>query len=84
MHPTDGSPTDVPGRAWSYITLGHGNGESWARGFCYRLRMVGYDGWLAVEHEDVMLPREEGVLKSVRLLRDVAPSEAGDYKPQAI
>ena len=80
----NGSLTDIPGRAWSYITLGYGNGESWWRGFCYRLRMAGYDGWLAIEHEDVMLSREEGVLKSVRLLQDVAPSEASDYKPQAI
>lgn len=78
------SLTDIPGRAWSYITLGYGNGESWWRGFCYRLRMAGYDGWLASEHEDVMLSREEGVLKSVRLLQDVAPSQASDYKPQAI
>lgn len=76
--------TDIPGRAWSYITLGYGNGESWWRGFCYRLRTAGYDGWLASEHEDVMLSREEGVLKPVQLLQDVAPSETSDYKPQAI
>jgi len=80
----NGSPTDVPGRAWSYITPGYGNGESWWRDFCYRLRMAGYDGWLAIAHEDVLPSREEGVLKSVRLPQDVAPSEASDYKPQAI
>ena len=78
----NGSLTDVPGRAWSYITLGYGNGESWWRDFCYRLRMVGYDGWLSIEHEDVMLSREEGVKKSVELLQAVAPSQASDYKPQ--
>jgi len=80
----NGSLMDVPGRAWSYITLGYGNGESWWRDFCYRLRMVGYDGWLSIEHEDVMLSREEGVKKSVELLCNVAPSEASDFKPQAI
>jgi sugar phosphate isomerase/epimerase len=78
----NGSLMDIPGRAWSYITLGYGNGESWWRDFCYRLRMVGYDGWLAIEHEDVMLSREEGVRKSVELLKNVAPHEASDYKPQ--
>ena len=52
------------------------------RDFCYRLRMNGYDGWLSIDHEDVMLSREEGVRKSVELLTAVARSEAGDYKPQ--
>jgi sugar phosphate isomerase/epimerase len=74
---------DIPARSWSYITLGYGNGESWWRDFCYRLRMVGYDGWLSIEHEDVMLSRAEGVRKSVELLRNVMPQELGDYKPQA-
>ena len=78
----NGSLMDIPGRAWSYITLGFGNGESWWRDFCYRLRMAGYDGWLSIEHEDVMLSRTEGVRKSVDLLKTVMPSEKGDYKPQ--
>jgi sugar phosphate isomerase/epimerase len=78
----NGSLMDIPGRAWSYITLGYGNDQSFWKDFCYRLRMVGYDGWLSIEHEDVMLSREEGVKKSVELLRVVAPSEASDYKPQ--
>jgi sugar phosphate isomerase/epimerase len=79
----NGSLMDVPGRAWSYITLGYGNDQQFWKDFCYRLRMVGYDGWLSIEHEDVMLSRVEGVRKSVELLHAVAPSEAGDYKPQA-
>jgi sugar phosphate isomerase/epimerase len=78
----NGSLMDIPGRAWSYITLGYGNGQQFWKDFCYRLRMVGYDGWLSIEHEDVMLSRAEGVRKSVELLRAVAPLEAGDYKPQ--
>ena len=80
----NGPLADIPARAWSYITLGYCNGEGWWRDFCYRLRMAGYDGWLSIEHEDVLLSREEGVKKSVDLLRDVAPLEASDYKPQAI
>jgi sugar phosphate isomerase/epimerase len=78
----NGSLMDVPARSWSYITLGYGNDQSFWKDFCYRLRMVGYDGWLSIEHEDVMLSREEGVKKSVELLKAVAPSEASDYKPQ--
>jgi sugar phosphate isomerase/epimerase len=78
----NGSLMDVPSRAWSYITLGYGNDQQFWKDFCYRLRMVGYDGWLSIEHEDVMLSRIEGVRKSVELLQAVAPSEAGDYTPQ--
>jgi sugar phosphate isomerase/epimerase len=78
----NGSLMDIPARAWSYITLGYGNDVSFWKDFCYRLRMVGYDGWLSIEHEDVMLGREEGVKKSVELLQAVAPSEASDYKLQ--
>ncbi len=80
----NGGLTNIPARSWSYITLGYGNGEKWWRDFCYRLRMAGYDGWLSIEHEDVMLSREEGVRRSVALLQACAPAEASDYKPQAI
>jgi len=51
----NGSLTDIPARVWSHITLGFGHGEEWWRQFCYRLRMAGYDGWLSIEHEDVLL-----------------------------
>ena len=80
----NGSLANIPARAWSYITLGYGHGESWWRDFCYRLRMVGYDGWLSIEHEDVLLSRIEGVRRSVALLNSAAPSDASDFKPQAI
>lgn len=79
----NGSLSDVPARSWSYVTLGYGHGEEWWRAFCYRLRMAGYDGWLSIEHEDVMLGRIEGVRRSVELLRAVAPVEASNFEPPA-
>jgi len=80
----NGSLMDIPGRAWSYITLGFGHGEEWWRQFCYRLKMAGYDGWLSIEHEDVLLNSLEGLEKSVALLKGVMPSASADYAPQAI
>lgn len=80
----NGSLMDIPSRSWSYVTLGFGHGEEWWRQFCYRLRMAGYDGWLSIEHEDVMLNSLEGLRKSVDLLRGVMPVDASDYAPQAI
>ncbi len=80
----NGSLMDIPARSWSYITLGFGHGEEWWRQFCYRLKMGGYDGWLSIEHEDVLLNSLEGLEKSVRLLQNVMPVEASDFKPQDI
>ena len=80
----NGSLMDIPARSWSYITLGFGHGEEWWRQFCYRLKMAGYDGWLSIEHEDVLLNGLEGLEKSVRLLQGLMPSEPADYAPQAI
>lgn len=80
----NGSLMDIPARSWSYITLGFGHGEEWWRQFCYRLKMGGYDGWLSIEHEDVLLNSLEGLEKSVELLQRVMPVAASDYAPQAI
>jgi len=80
----NGSLMDIPARSWSYITLGFGHGEEWWRQFCYRLKMAGYDGWLSIEHEDVLLNSLEGLEKSVTLLQGVMPSAPADFKPQAI
>jgi sugar phosphate isomerase/epimerase len=80
----NGSLMDIPARSWSYITLGYGHSEGWWRDFCYRLRMNGYDGWLSIEHEDVMLSRVEGVRRSVDVLKAVAPTEASDFALQTV
>ncbi|WP_417280279.1 sugar phosphate isomerase/epimerase family protein [Celeribacter sp.] len=80
----NGSLMDISARSWSYITLGFGHGEEWWRQFCYRLKMAGYDGWLSIEHEDVMLGSLEGLEKSISLLNGVMPVAASDYAPQAI
>lgn len=58
-------------RAWNYVTLGYGRDESWWNRFCMTLAMAGYDDVLSIEHEDVLMSPEEGVEKSVALLRRV-------------
>jgi sugar phosphate isomerase/epimerase len=69
----------VKDRAWNYITLGIGHGEQWWRQFCYRLRLHGYDGWLSIEHEDVILSRLEGMRRSVDVLKSALAGEPSDY-----
>ncbi len=56
-------------RAWSYVTLGDGHPLAWWRDFIAALRAAGYDDVLAIEHEDVSCTPEEGVRRSVELLR---------------
>jgi sugar phosphate isomerase/epimerase len=63
---------ELGARAWGYVTLGFGHGESWWREFCIALRLAGYDDVLSIEHEDLLLPPEEGVRRSVALLKAVA------------
>jgi sugar phosphate isomerase/epimerase len=62
------------------FTLGYGHGEQWWRQFCYRLRLNGYDGWLSIEHEDIVLSRMDGMRRSVDLLKSALAGEPGDYK----
>lgn len=80
----NGSLMDIPARSWSYVTLGFGHGEEWWRQFCYRLKMAGYDGWLSIEHEDVLFNSLEGLEKSVALLQGVMPRAPADFKLQDI
>ena len=69
----DTTPNDRLGeRAWGYVTLGFGHGEAWWREFCIALRLAGYDDVLSIEHEDLLLPPEEGVRRSVDVLRSAA------------
>jgi len=63
--------SDFRHRAWNYITLGYGHDEAWWRQFVAALRRNGYDGVLSIEHEDPAMSAEEGVTKSVELLRRV-------------
>ncbi len=80
----NGSLLDIPARSWSYVTLGYGHGAEWWQKFCYRLKMAGYDGWLSIEHEDVLLNSLEGLEKSVDLLQGVMPVASSDFKLQDI
>ncbi|EPC4490670.1 sugar phosphate isomerase/epimerase family protein [Serratia liquefaciens] len=67
-------------RAWNYVTLGYGQDELWWKQFCYRLRQVGYDDVLSIEHEDVALSRSEGMRKSVALLQNCRLTQPSDYR----
>ncbi|GBQ09524.1 sugar phosphate isomerase/epimerase family protein [Swaminathania salitolerans] len=78
----ENGPLGLPSeRAWSYVTLGFGHDTLWWRQFCHRLRSVGYDGWLSIEHEDFLLNSVEGLKQSVDLLNGIMPVGPSDYRP---
>ena len=67
----DTTPNDrLRERSWSYVTLGVGHDALWWKRFCTQLKLAGYDDVLSIEHEDLLIPPEEGVRRSVALLRD--------------
>lgn len=61
----------VSERAWNYVTLGYGHGESWWRDFVLLLRQVGYNDVLSIEHEDMSMSPLEGVRKTVTFLQGI-------------
>ncbi|WP_121630559.1 sugar phosphate isomerase/epimerase family protein [Tropicibacter alexandrii] len=78
-----GSLMDVGARSWSHVTIGIGHGADWWQRFCYHLRVAGYDGWLSIDHRDVVLGAVEGLEKSVQLLRGVLPVDPPEEAAQA-
>lgn len=66
---------DIEHRGWSYRTVGWGHPEEFWRRFLGALRRVGYDGVVSIEHEDVLLSRQEGLRQAVELLRRLLPRE---------
>lgn len=63
--------TLVSQRAWAYRTVGFGHNESWWRDFVSALRGVGYDGTLSIEHEDLLMGAQEGIIKSAEFLKPI-------------
>jgi sugar phosphate isomerase/epimerase len=59
---------DLGERSWLFRTIGLGHGESVWAGIVAALRRAGYDGVVSIEHEDRLLPADDGLAKAVALL----------------
>lgn len=68
-------------RSWAYRTLGWGHGSEYWTALITQLRVSGYDGVLAIEHEDSLLSPEEGLRKAVEFLQPITPRDPvqGDW-----
>jgi len=57
-------------RTWNYVALGYGHGARWWKEFASVLRMVGYEGAVSLEMEDLSMENLAGILKSLDLMRE--------------
>ena len=62
-------------RSWLFRTLGYGHGADAWKQIVSTLRMCGFDGTLAIEHEDSLMSIQEGLEKAVNFLKEVMISE---------
>ena len=66
-------------RSWLFRSIGYGHGEGHWKDEVSKLRMVGYEGALSIEHEDSLTSSREGLEKAVDVLdRAVFETEPGD------
>lgn len=63
-------------RAWNFAAVGDGHDQLQWNQLIRVLQDVGYQGSLTVEHEDAMLDRDEGILRSIRRVQSMILRES--------
>jgi sugar phosphate isomerase/epimerase len=66
---------DEINRGWIFRTVGYGHGADVWCDMISTLRMIDYDYVLSIEHEDSLMTADEGFLKAIAFLQDVAIKE---------
>ncbi|MFE4706368.1 sugar phosphate isomerase/epimerase family protein [Peribacillus simplex] len=61
--------TDVANRAWNYVAVGCGQDLQWWKEFFSVVKMMGYDGDVSLEMEDLTMSIEAGVRTSIDALK---------------
>lgn len=67
--------SDWDARSWSMRALGHGHDEVFWREYLIALRRAGYDGCVAIEFQEPYLTIEDGLARSVALLKAAMPAQ---------
>lgn len=62
---------EILDRAWTFRTVGYGQGERTWRDIVSALRAADYDYVMSIEHEDQLMSMDEGLSKAIDLLRNV-------------
>jgi sugar phosphate isomerase/epimerase len=61
--------TDAANRTWNYVAVGCGRDLQWWKEFFSVCRMMGYDGYVSLEMEDLTMSVDAGVLTSIEALK---------------
>lgn len=61
--------TDTANRTWNYVAVGCGKDLGWWKEFFSVCKMMGYDGYVSLEMEDLTMSTEAGVLTSIEALK---------------
>jgi sugar phosphate isomerase/epimerase len=61
----------VDARSWRFRTIGCGHDAAEWRRIVAALSAVGYDGVVSIEHEDCLLPADDGLVRAVSLLAGI-------------
>lgn len=61
--------TDAAKRTWNYVAVGCGKDLQWWKEFFSVVGMMGYQGWVSLEMEDLTMSVEAGVVTSVDALK---------------
>ncbi|MEC1542483.1 sugar phosphate isomerase/epimerase [Bacillus subtilis] len=61
--------TDPANRAWNYVAVGCGQDLQWWKEFFSVVKMMGYDGEVSLEMEDLTMSPEAGIRTSIEALK---------------
>lgn len=67
--------SDEVNRSWLFRTMGYGHDAAVWKQIISTLRMVGFDGTIAIEHEDSLMSIQEGLEKAVSFLKEIVIHE---------
>ena len=74
------SYSEMKDRSWYFRTVGYGHDQIVWKNMMSMLRLAGYDHVISIEHEDLLLSRDEGLRKAVEFLKPILlrekPTEA--------
>ncbi len=62
-------------RSWNYVALGYGHDVHWWSEFFTVVRMMGYDGPISLENEDLSMDQLTSVKKSTKVLQEAMPRD---------
>lgn len=63
--------TDVANRAWNYVAVGCGQDLQWWKEFFSVVKMMGYDGEVSLEMEDLTMSIDAGIRTSIEALKQI-------------